>query len=1262
MKLIQIIIFTLLYFSSQIYAQTLNFNYTGSSQTWTVPPCVTSINVVARGAKGGGNSGGNGAIVTATIAVTPGQVFQINVGGIGTCGTNSQGWNGGGSGQAANSAANASCGGGGATDIRVTPYGIANRLIVAAGGGGMGGGTEDAIGGSGGCPNGQAGTSPFGQGGAGATTTAAGNGGPPWISSGFFGVAGTSGFGGNGASDPCYNNSPGGGGGGGLFGGGGGGSDCFSSAPYGGGSGGGGSSLVPPGGTCATGATGNTTNGSLTITYTIGTGTATPTNTGPYCVGQTIQLNSPVASSYSWTGPNGFTSTIQTPTIPNATALDAGTYTLTTVQDGCTSTGTTTVVVNTLPSVNAGPDVSICQNGTISLTASGATTYSWSPSGQTTATISVSPAVTTTYTVSGTALGCVNTDEVVVTVNLLPNVSAGPDVSICTSGSTNLTASGATTYTWSLGGQSTAEITVSPVTTTTYTVTGTSLGCTSSDEVVVTVLTSAPIDAGSDVAICAGANTTITASGGVTYSWNNGLGSGNGFTVNPFSTTTYTVTGTDVNGCIGTDEVIITVNNLPVINAGSDQTVCDGSSITLNGSGANIYTWNLEVSNGIPFIQPIGSTIYTLTGTDDNGCVNTDEVTVTVIANPITSAGIYPAVCEDVPTIALSGTPSGGTFSGTGVSGNIFNTSSGTQIITYDYIDGNNCSGSATTTITVNPLPAVNAGSDVSICVGAEIPLSGTGAGTPTWSPSLGLSSTNSFTPLSSPSATTTYTLTVNQAGCISSDQMTVFVSSPSDLVLTSDLSLCPGECVDINVSGASYYLWNPSPDINDPTQPSFNVCPSTTTTYTVTGYVTGASAVINGDFSGGTVGFTSDYSLNADTQIEGTYFVTTNANLTHPGFTGVDHTTGTGNFLVVNGSSTPNSSVWCQTITVQPNTDYVFSTWVSTLAVGSPAILQFSINGSTLATPFTAPSVTGVWDEFYATWNSGANTTATICIVNQNTSLGGNDFGLDDIFFAALCSSTASVTVTVHPNASISGGADVTVCEGTTVTLNGLGGVSYLWNNGGTDGQPFTPSLGAMVFTVTGTDANGCVGTDDVTVTAVPVPNANLEADVQSGFPGLQVNFTNSSTAATNYSWVFGNSQYTTSTTLDGQSMTYNGSGTYVVQLIADNGYCTDTDTVHILIFPLPDPIVYIPNVFTPNADGSNDFWMIDTEYASSIQITILNRWGNVVAEIEELNGNWDGTSNGNEATDGVYFFKYVVVGINGTELTGHGNITLIR
>src|SRR5690606_12699146 len=222
-----LLLFILLIVAGTGFSQTpTTFNYTGGVQTYTVPPCVTQIEVVVAGAKGGGNTGGNGATVTATINVVPGQILQVNVGGTGNC--PGAGYNGGGIGGPAGGA-NGACGGGGATDIRIAPYGIPNRIVVAGGGGGMGGGNTDAVGGAGGCASGGTGDSPFGDGGVGGTQFGGGNGGPPWIGSGNYGAPGVLANGGNGASDPCYNVAPGGGGGGGYYGGGGGGSDCFSS-------------------------------------------------------------------------------------------------------------------------------------------------------------------------------------------------------------------------------------------------------------------------------------------------------------------------------------------------------------------------------------------------------------------------------------------------------------------------------------------------------------------------------------------------------------------------------------------------------------------------------------------------------------------------------------------------------------------------------------------------------------------------------------------------------------------------------------------------------------------------------------------------------------------------------------------------------------------------------------------------------------------------------------------------------------------------
>jgi hypothetical protein len=139
--------------------------------------------------------------------------------------------------------------------------------------------------------------------------------------------------------------------------------------------------------------------------------------------------------------------------------------------------------VNPLPVVNAGADVSICTGSSTTLTATGAVTYVWN-TGATTDAITVSPTTTTTYTVTGTdANGCVNTDQVTVTVNPLPVVDAGPDVTICSGGSTILTATGAASYVWDNGAGITASVTVSPTTTTTYTVTGTDAnGCVNTDQ------------------------------------------------------------------------------------------------------------------------------------------------------------------------------------------------------------------------------------------------------------------------------------------------------------------------------------------------------------------------------------------------------------------------------------------------------------------------------------------------------------------------------------------------------------------------------------------------------------------------------------------------------------------------------------------------------------------------------------------------------------------------------------------------------------
>lgn len=647
MKLTFSVISFLLAFSLLSQTTTVNTPYSGAPTTWTVPPCVTSITVTVSGAEGGGSAGGNGAVVTSVINVTPGQTLTLNVGGSGGC--PGAGYNGGGNGVNANNAGNSSCGGGGASTISVGGV----PVIVAAGGGGMGGGTSDAIGGNGGCASGTAGTSPFGQGGGAASQSAAGSAGPPWISSGTAGTAGSAGVGGNGGPDPCYNVAPGGGGGGGYYGGGGGGSDCFSSAPYGGGSGGGGSSLVPAGGGCTPGT--NNGPGSISITY---NSAAAASNTGPYCEDGTIQLNgfATSGSTYAWTGPNGFTSSAQNPTIPAATVANAGTYSLTVSGGGCNGSVTTDVVVVAKPTPNAGPDQFLCLGTPIYLTGAisvPGNTYQWSYVAP-----GIVPAPTVTYspnannlspTVTVNQVGnyyfilreqntlCpIQRDTVLISVSDL-SISATfvePSCGGYSDGSITINAPGAVEYSYDGGANWLPNATQAGLIAGTYNVCGrTALGCQKCVSVIVTDPIPIVVSVSNDTLICQNGTGYLLASatGGNTYTYHwDFTGSTNANqSVNPIVDTYYSVYAESENGCFSTsDSIYVTVRDPLTGTITLGDTVCPTYSADLfagviGGIGTPYtFVWSTGDTQTGPdnhniTVTPAATTNYTVTVTDE---------------------------------------------------------------------------------------------------------------------------------------------------------------------------------------------------------------------------------------------------------------------------------------------------------------------------------------------------------------------------------------------------------------------------------------------------------------------------------------------------------------------------------------------------------------------------------------------------------------------------------------------------------------------
>ena len=262
-----------------------------------------------------------------------------------------------------------------------------------------------------------------------------------------------------------------------------------------------------------------------------------------------------------------------------------------------------------------------------------------------------------------------STDQVDVSVNTTPaTANAGPDGSVnCLNSGTGFsigsTPVAGMTYAWTpstgLSSATVANPLASPTVATVYTLTATNSasGCTANDQVTVFINTQVPsVDAGLNQIICAGTPVTLTGNGsaGATFQWDNGIQ--NGVTFVPTTTTTYTLTATAANGCSSTDQVIVAVNILPTVSGGPDVQSCNGSPVTLTGTGALTYTWQPAIQNGQAFI-PVNSSAFIVTGTDANNCHSTDTVQVAV--GQATSSTLNESACDSYTLNGQSYTQSG---------------------------------------------------------------------------------------------------------------------------------------------------------------------------------------------------------------------------------------------------------------------------------------------------------------------------------------------------------------------------------------------------------------------------------------------------------------------------------------------------------------------------------------------------------------------------------------------------------------------------
>ena len=708
MKKIYAITFGFLVSVQFLTAQTTTtFNYTGSMQTFVVPPCVNSITVDMSGAEGGGDAsvfapGGGGGRVQATLTVVPGQTLTIFIGGQGNL-TGTPGYNGGGSG-INGSGGTPGGGGGGASDIRIGGTLLTDRVIVAGGGGGgtenggasVGGAGGGLIGGTGGlggnpwgCTNLTAATGGTqGVGGLGGTST----------SCAWNGSNGTFGVGGN--TYMVYRSA---GGGGGWYGGGGAHNGC---------SGGGGSSYTNGLSIGVLHTQGfRTGNGIATITYTssvpptpgviTGSSSVCANATGNYSI-----VSIPGATTYTWTVPTGSTiNSGQGTTSINLTAGNTSGNISVTVTVPCGTSLPSTFVLTIIPSpvvTATSSAASVCAGGSVTLTGGGASTYTWD--NNVIDAISFVPIATTTYMVTGTdANGCVNTATTTVTVNPLPVVTANSSsASVCTGGSVILTGGGASTYTWN--NNVIDAISFVPTATTTYMVTGTDAnGCVNTATTTVTVNPLPVVTAASSAAtLCSGGSVTLTGGGASTYIWDNNVIDAVSFV--PTATTTYMVTGTDANGCMNTAIITVTVNPLPIVSLGPNIIQCGGTAMLNAGNMGSTYMWSNASTTQTITVSASGT--YIVVVTNINGCTGSDTALVTINSIPaVTASASSVVVCVDDATVSLTGTPSGVVWSGPGVTGSTLSpTSAGVGLHTaiYSYTDGNGCEGITSVNVQVN--------------------------------------------------------------------------------------------------------------------------------------------------------------------------------------------------------------------------------------------------------------------------------------------------------------------------------------------------------------------------------------------------------------------------------------------------------------------------------------------------------------------------------------------------------------------------------
>ncbi|OON66874.1 GEVED domain-containing protein [Hymenobacter sp. CRA2] len=929
-----------------------------------------------------------------------------------------------------------------------------------------------------------------------------------------------------------------------------------------------------------------------------------PTATSPVCQGGTITLSAPTvagATTYRWTGPNGYAATGQTVSITNATTANSGTYTLTTSNSTCSTSNSVSVVVSARPTVTITPSgpTTFCQGGSVTLTATGSTglTYQWS-NGATTPSITVSAAGT--YSVTGTnAQGC-----------------------SATSTATAVTVNPSTSASFNYGASSFCQSGADP----TPSVFGTPGG-------------------------------TFSSTSGLSLNATTGQ-----ISVANSTPGTYAVTYSVAGPCPSSGTLSISITRAPSASFSYPATAnCAGTTGTVSpalGTGASAGVFSstsgltLDPATGVINLASSAAGTYTVTNTiaAANGCAATSG-TATVTINPVASAAFGYAVgpfCQSganqTPTV--TGT-AGGTFSSTsGLSLNattgainVAASTPGTYTVTYS--TGTACPASATTQVTITaPATAGFSFANASYCTSASgtvAPTLAAGASAGTFSSTAGLSlnaATGAITPGSSTPGTYTVTNTIAPAnGCAAvTSTATVSIAAPATAGFSyAAASYCTSQTSPATPTlstGATAGSFSSTAGLAiDAATGAITPSASTPGTYTVINTVAA---------SGGCASVTSTASVTITAPGLATFSYPSSATYCAGSVGAVSPTLSTGASAGVFSSTSgltldPATGVinlassaagtYTVTNTLAPSGGCAAVSSTATVTITPAASAAFSYSGSTFCQSGAnqMPTVTGTAGGTFSS-TSGLSLNATTGAINVAASTPGTYTVTYTTGTACPAVGTATVTITTAPIATF-GYANATYCAGSTASITpafGTGASAGTFSS--TTGLSINPATGVInlsasmpgTYTVTNTiAASGTCSAASATAT-VTVEAAPVRPTVSVSYPSAGVAVLSSSSATGNQ-WYLNGVAISGAT---GPSYTATGTaqpGAYTVVVSSAQG-CASQASLPLTVTASSKPLAGSSLQLFPNPTPDGRLTLQLSGYHKAVELTVLNAVGQVV------------------------------------------------